>query len=219
MSKLIIIILQKDLMTNSQSENFIDECVFKKQLEQLYTETMYPKNEMSSNYSVYYDHVNRCLYIEYIGYSGTDFHNGQYFMKLEFLPSYLRSPPKISVLTKNGKFAPNTCLSLSISSYHPESWVPKITLTALIINISSAFAEYDMHGVGHISYHTDKEKYINNIKELAKNSHQYNEQHNQKLVEIFNNARHLKASGSEDDIARYIMNQLTNPIQSTEHSN
>lgn len=193
----------------SQPENFIDERVFKKQLKQLYIETMYKKNEMSSNYSVYYDHVNRYLYIEYTGYSGTDFHNGQYFIKLEFSSNYLRSPPKISVLTENGKFYVDEHLSLSITSYHPESWTPMITLTALIINISSAFTEYDLYGIGHISLSTDKENYINNIKELAKNSCLYNEERNQKLFEIFNNIRYLKASGSEDDIAKYITKSIS----------
>jgi len=45
---------------------------------------------------------------------------------------YPLSPPRIQVLTPNGRFLPGKDICLTASQYHPESWTPRWTVLALV---------------------------------------------------------------------------------------
>ncbi|EAX99641.1 Ubiquitin-conjugating enzyme family protein [Trichomonas vaginalis G3] len=70
------------------------------------------------------------------GPKDTPFEGGIYHGTLTFPLNYPLAPPDITFLTPNGRFATDTRLCLSFTSYHPEQWNPgwdiRTALTALI---------------------------------------------------------------------------------------
>ena len=186
--------------TVSNNAYSVNELV-KKYLRDLYEETMFKGKGMSDNLTIHFDSTKGNLYVEYIGYKGTDFHNGQYFILFVLPSNYPDSPPKISVLTESGRFYPKIYLSLSISDYHSEIW-QKIPLTFLIVSMISAFPDYDMIGVGHINIHRAGTTAI--VKKLVEKTRDYNKQHNFELYEIFSKINELKMNGTKEEIDKYI---------------
>lgn len=198
-----ILDVRQNLTSDKSDSNNIDidkdkNKIITQYLSDLYEETMFKKNDMASNVSVLFDHTNGHLIVEYIGYKGTDFLNGQYFIKFELPQNYPDSPPKISVMTESGRFRENTHLSLSISHYHRESWYP-MSLVFLVINMLSAFPDKTINGIGHMRDYTSS-----TIKELAEKSRSYNELHYPELCKSFKNINELKLSGSDSDIRSFI---------------
>jgi len=65
----------------------------------------------------------------------TDFEGGVYHGKLKLPPEYPMKPPKIILLTPQGRWKINSKICLSISDFHPETWQPswgiRTALTAL----------------------------------------------------------------------------------------
>jgi ubiquitin-protein ligase len=123
--------------------------IFRQYIDELYVLTYLTPE--SKNISFYYpNNETNDLYVEYIGYKGTPYHNGQYFIQYTLPKTYPNAPPSIRVLTESGRFQPDHILSLTISSYHPETWYTQ-SLEMVIINFISAFTDKDMRGVGHIS--------------------------------------------------------------------
>jgi ubiquitin-protein ligase len=189
------------------SRNLIQNSVYyvndtvKKYLKKLYEETMLKKWEMYSNVSIIFDSTKGHLIVEYIGYKGTDFHNGQYFILIELPVDYPLSPPKISVLTKSGRFHVKTHLSMSISHYHKKSWYP-MPLTFLVINIISAFSDYTIKGIGHIM--KKQEELISDIKNLVAETKEYNEKHNMDFYSSFQQIQIIKETSCDADIMTYI---------------
>ena len=158
---------------------------------------------MSKNISFIYDPTSRHLVVEYIGYKGTDFHDGQYFILFELPDDYPNSPPMISVLTESGRFHVKKYLSMSITQYHKESWYP-MPLVFLIVAILSAFPDYSMMGIGHVSVRSEESVAL--IKELAVKSREYNKQHYLDLYESFDKIRRIKELGM--DLQNYIDEKL-----------
>ncbi|KAI0982470.1 hypothetical protein GJ496_008516 [Pomphorhynchus laevis] len=58
------------------------------------------------------------------GQSDTEFENGIYHGRLLFPSNYPLSPPEIFMLTPSGVFETDKKICLSMSSYHPETWLP-----------------------------------------------------------------------------------------------
>lgn len=54
------------------------------------------------------------------GAQGTDYQGGLYWGKISFPGQYPYKPPSLVLLTPNGRFATNTQLCLSMTSFHPE---------------------------------------------------------------------------------------------------
>ena len=54
------------------------------------------------------------------GAQGTDYQGGLYWGKITFPGQYPYKPPSLVLLTPNGRFATNTQLCLSMTSFHPE---------------------------------------------------------------------------------------------------
>lgn len=70
-----------------------------------------------------------------LGPEDSDFEGGVYHGKLKLPPEYPMKPPKIILLTPQGRWKINTKICLSISDFHPETWQPswgiRTALTAL----------------------------------------------------------------------------------------
>lgn len=195
--------MQATIINNDSSTHFIVNDTVKDHLKVLYEETMFKKFDMSPNISVLFDAKTGHLMVEYIGYKGTDFHNGQYFILFELPEDYPLSPPKISVLTESGRFYVKRHLSLSISHYHNESWYP-MPLTFLVVNMLSVFADYSITGIGHHPMYAETTTRIANIKELVDKTREYNERHYPDLCNKFKTITELKTSESDIDIQKYI---------------
>ncbi|CCD68334.1 UBC core domain-containing protein [Caenorhabditis elegans] len=67
------------------------------------------------------------------GTLGTDFEGGIYHGRIIFPADYPMKPPNLILLTPNGRFELNKKVCLSISGYHPETWLPSWSIrTALL---------------------------------------------------------------------------------------
>ena len=60
------------------------------------------------------------------------YEGGMYQGKVKFPDDYPFKPPAIYMLTPNGRFETDRRLCLSISDFHPESWVPTWSVASII---------------------------------------------------------------------------------------
>ncbi|CAJ0608262.1 unnamed protein product [Cylicocyclus nassatus] len=81
------------------------------------------------------------------GSPDTPYEGGYYYGKLVFQPDFPWKPPAICMLTPNGRFETNTRLCLSISDFHPESWNPGWTVSAILVGLHS-FMNEDTYAAG-----------------------------------------------------------------------
>ena len=75
------------------------------------------------------------------GPSGTPYADGRYHGKLIFPSEYPYKPPAIMMLTPNGRFNTNTRLCLSMSDFHPETWVPAWSVASILNGVLSFMLE------------------------------------------------------------------------------
>jgi len=75
------------------------------------------------------------------GPASTPYEGGQYHGKLTFPSDYPYKPPAIMMLTPNGRFSPNTRLCLSMSDFHPETWVPAWSVASILNGVLSFMLE------------------------------------------------------------------------------
>ena len=97
-----------------------------------------------------------------------EFSNGHYIMQITFPGNYPFKAPSFKFLTPNGKFAINTDICLSNSSYHNESWSPLWGLDQIMMGTISIFYEKNTSGVGHLPFNGES------IIKFAKESSEYN---------------------------------------------
>ncbi|KAJ0983747.1 hypothetical protein J5N97_002103 [Dioscorea zingiberensis] len=71
------------------------------------------------------------------GSEGTPFAGGYYYGKIKFPPDYPYKPPSISMITPNGRFAPQRRICLSMSDFHPESWNPIWSVSSILTGLLS----------------------------------------------------------------------------------
>uniref|UniRef100_A0A915CRF6 UBC core domain-containing protein n=1 Tax=Ditylenchus dipsaci TaxID=166011 RepID=A0A915CRF6_9BILA len=63
----------------------------------------------------------------------TVYEHGVYHGRIILPPEYPMKPPNLILLTPNGRFETNKKICLSISGYHPETWLPSWSIrTALL---------------------------------------------------------------------------------------
>ncbi|KAL3787801.1 hypothetical protein ACHAW5_002596 [Stephanodiscus triporus] len=60
------------------------------------------------------------------------YENGVYHGLILLPRNYPAMPPRIQMLTPNGRFLTNVDICLSASNYHPETWTPKWTILSLV---------------------------------------------------------------------------------------
>ena len=68
---------------------------------------------------------------------GELYSGGFYWGKLRFPGDYPWKPPSIRMMTPNGRFKTDYRLCLSMSDYHPETWSPSWTVSAVLIGLLS----------------------------------------------------------------------------------
>lgn len=112
------------------------------------------------------------------GEKDSPYHNGIYMGKIRLPDNYPLKPPKISVITPNGRFEPGKDICLSITNFHPESWNPGWGVRSIIIGLISFF--YDNENTHGAIRTTEKDK----IK-LAKESIIFNKK-NKEYIKLFN---------------------------------
>ena len=71
----------------------------------------------------------------------TPYAGGCYHGKLLFPSEYPYKPPAIMMLTPNGRFNTNTRLCLSMSDFHPETWVPAWSVASILNGVLSFMLE------------------------------------------------------------------------------
>lgn len=62
---------------------------------------------------------------------------GYYHGKLIFPKDYPFKPPRIMMMTPNGRFQTNTRLCLSISDFHPDLWNPAWSVATILTGLLS----------------------------------------------------------------------------------
>ncbi len=68
----------------------------------------------------------------------TPFPSGGFYLgKLVFPKDYPFKPPRIMMITPNGRFQTNTRLCLSISDFHPDTWNPAWSVATILTGLLS----------------------------------------------------------------------------------
>ena len=87
------------------------------------------------NIEAHPDDSNMFMWYYLIRGTQEPYKGGYYYGKVIFPDEYPLKPPKILMLTPNGRFEINKELCLSISNYHPESWNPAWTIETILIGL------------------------------------------------------------------------------------
>ncbi|XP_066928146.1 ubiquitin-conjugating enzyme E2 J2-like [Clytia hemisphaerica] len=95
------------------------------------------------------------------------YEGGYYHGKLVFPKDFPFKPPKIMMMTPNGRFKTHTRLCLSISDFHPDTWNPAWSVSTILTGLLSFMLE-KAPTLGSIET-TDYQK-----KQFALNSLEYN---------------------------------------------
>lgn len=69
------------------------------------------------------------------------YEGGYYHGKLVFPKEFPFKPPKIIMITPNGRFKTNTRLCLSISDFHPDTWNPAWSVSTILTGLLSFMLE------------------------------------------------------------------------------
>ena len=75
------------------------------------------------------------------GPKDTPYHGGHYHGKLIFPPDYPYKPPSIMMLTPSGRFRTNMRICMSMSDFHPETWVPAWSVASILNGVLSFMLE------------------------------------------------------------------------------
>lgn len=87
--------------------------------------------------------------LDFVGYKG-----GYYLGKIICPPEYPHKPPKITLITENGRFHTwKEGICLSISDYHPESWNMAWKVNQIVIGLVSFWVQNDVSTYGDVSSH------------------------------------------------------------------
>jgi ubiquitin-protein ligase len=101
------------------------------------------------------------------GPEDSEFENGIYHGRIVLPPQYPYKPPSIYFLTPNGRFELGKKICLSITGYHPETWLPAWGIRTALIALISFMTTEGKDAVGALDY-TPEERRI-----LAKKSHSW----------------------------------------------
>ena len=90
---------------------------------------------------------NDNLYIWYyclFGLKDCPYEGGYYLGCIMIPKEYPLKPPKIEMITPNGRFQVNTRICLSMSDFHPETWNPLWNIQTIIIGLISYMVTDEM---------------------------------------------------------------------------
>lgn len=86
------------------------------------------------------------------GPSDSPFEDGIYHGRLLFPPQYPMKPPEIFLLTPNGRFETNKKICLSISGYHPETWLPSWSISTALRALQAFFCTPSKGAIGGLEW-------------------------------------------------------------------
>lgn len=75
------------------------------------------------------------------GDKASDHAGGTFHGKVTFPSQYPFRPPDVVMVTPSGRFAPNTRICMSMTSFHPESWNPMWSVSSILAGLQSFFYE------------------------------------------------------------------------------
>jgi ubiquitin-conjugating enzyme E2 J2 len=135
---------------------------------------------------------------------------GLFIGKIELPDDYPKTPGSFYMLTPNGRFAINSKICLTNSSYHRESWTPIWSIRNMIVGISSIFVADDTNGISHIKDTKEqRERY-------SQESIEYNLIHYGDIFKRFNFYINSDGTIKSDDEVLTIINtnkvKLTTPV-------
>ncbi|CAI4227517.1 unnamed protein product [Auanema sp. JU1783] len=83
---------------------------------------------------------------------GTKFDGGVYHGKIIFPSEYPMKPPNLIILTPNGRFELNKKICLSISGYHPETWLPSWSVRTALLALIGFMPSEPGGALGSLNY-------------------------------------------------------------------
>lgn len=86
------------------------------------------------------------------GPDDSPFEEGIYHGRLLFPPQYPMKPPEIFLLTPNGRFETNKKICLSISGYHPETWLPSWSISTALRALQAFFCTPAKGAIGGLEW-------------------------------------------------------------------
>ncbi|PXF45909.1 Ubiquitin-conjugating enzyme E2 J2 [Gracilariopsis chorda] len=101
------------------------------------------------------------------GPTNTPYEGGIFMGRLQFPEQYPYKPPAVYMCTPQGRFKCNQKLCLSMSDFHPETWNPLWSVSAVLTGLLS-FMLGNEDTVGSIQTTTSQKRL------LARDSHRYN---------------------------------------------
>ncbi|VDM62135.1 unnamed protein product [Angiostrongylus costaricensis] len=82
----------------------------------------------------------------------SDFDGGIYHGRILFPPEYPMKPPNLVILTPNGRFELNKKICLSISGYHPETWLPSWSIRTALLALIGFMPTAGAGALGSLEY-------------------------------------------------------------------
>lgn len=93
-------------------------------------------------------------YYVIFGLDMKEYQGGFYFGKVVCPPEFPAKPPKVVLITENGRFHTwEEGICLSISSYHPESWNPVWKVNQVVLGLFSFWQQNNEYTYGAIEGH------------------------------------------------------------------
>ncbi len=141
----------------------------------------------------------------------TAFQDGIYHGRIILPSDYPFKPPDIMLLTPNGRFETNKKICLSVSSHHPESWMPAWGIRTVLLALIG-FMPTEAKGIGAIDYSDEARR------ELAKRSVNYHCEtcgcHNRNALPAITTAptSSSSSSGSSDSDATVVVDNGENDM-------
>lgn len=94
------------------------------------------------------------------GPSDSPFEDGIYHGRLIFPPQYPMKPPEIILLTPNGRFETHKKICLSISGYHPETWLPSWSVSTALRALQAFFTTPAKGAIGGLEWPEEERRRI-----------------------------------------------------------
>ncbi|KAI1705111.1 ubiquitin-conjugating enzyme domain-containing protein [Ditylenchus destructor] len=88
----------------------------------------------------------------------TVYENGVYHGRIILPPEYPMKPPNLILLTPNGRFETNKKICLSISGYHPETWLPSWSIRTALLALVGFMPTHSAGALGGLECSAEERK-------------------------------------------------------------
>jgi ubiquitin-conjugating enzyme E2 J2 len=120
-------------------------------------------------------------YIRLAGFTGeeNEYTGGEYLVRVELPNDFPYKPPHFYFLTPQGLYGVETKVCISIGEYHPEKYRATLGVIGFCANLVSGLIGWKSMGGGIEIKNTSRAEKA----QLAQQSHEYNLQHNKKILD------------------------------------